>query len=92
MPETSVADMVTVEPIHASEPILTQKSHIYGEVKVYPPNAAPSEWGGLSWLLTTEHDSEKNRPGLREILRADMVWAAFERPHFIDNRHRYLTS
>jgi len=91
MPEATLSDMEAgIRELHTNDPILTKKSHIYGEVKVYPPNADPSEWAMMSWLLTTEHDEHKEQPGLRKFLRADAVSRCFDRPHFIGKEHLFV--
>jgi len=91
MPEVTISDVESViRKLHATEPILVKSSHIYGEVKVYPPDADPSEWAVMSWLLTTEHDQHKEQPGLRKFLRADAVHACFERPHFIGKEDLFV--
>jgi hypothetical protein len=90
MPEANISDVgSSVQSLHALEPIMERKTHIFGWVKVYPPNADPSEWSSLSWKLTTEHGSDKTTSGLCEILRADTIFRAWDRPHFITDFMRF---
>lgn len=90
MPEANISDVdSTVQSLHAKEPIMERKTHIFGMVKVYPPNADPSEWADHSWKLTTTNGLDKNTSGLCEYLRASKVWAGFERPHFITDSMRF---
>lgn len=74
---------------HSSDPILERKSDSYGLVRVYPPAVDPKEWADRSFLLTTEYDEGKNPPGIAVKLKASAVFECFERPHFIDDRHKF---
>lgn len=41
------------------EPIATRNSHIFGEINLYAPDADPSRWGSLPFMVTTQHGEWK---------------------------------
>lgn len=89
MPTNALQDLGDNARAHASEPILVRDSDLFGAVKVYPPAVDPKDWANHSWLLTTEHDADKNPPGMAVRIKASVVTECFERPHFIDERHMF---
>jgi len=91
MPTDTLQELGDNVQLHDAEPIMERKSDLFGMVRVYPPSADPKEWADHSWLLTTEHDEEKNPPGLSVRLKAKYVKECFERPYFINDFHRFGT-
>lgn len=77
-----------VTALHAIEPILSKKTDLFGKVDVFPPNAEPSQWSILSFLLVSDH-SPDDGPGLKLHIKAKYIWECFERPHFIADHHKF---
>lgn len=69
--------------LHASEPIMSRRSDVHGEIKVFPPSADPSEWPDRSWLITT------SRTDIMVPIKSSAVTECFERPHFIGEQHLF---
>jgi hypothetical protein len=68
--------------LHSSDPILTKQTDLFGEIKVYPPNAPVDQWPLLSFHFKSEHGIDTPK-GLNLYIKAKYVSTAFERPHFI---------
>lgn len=75
--------------LHSSDPILTKRTDLYGEINVYPPNAPADQWPLLSFLLKSEHGIDNHPKGLRLYVKAKYLTRAYERPHFIQDYMLY---
>lgn len=92
MPTNSLQELGDNVRDHASDPIMERKSDSYGWIRVYPPSTDPNDWHKHSFLLTTEYDEKKNPPGMSVRLKSSAVTECYERPHFIQDRHKFEES
>lgn len=88
MPTSTLREFDEHVRLHASEPILERRSHMHGTIRVYPPAADPSEWADHSWLITTEGTADV--PGISARIKAESVPYCYDRPHFVDARHKFV--
>jgi len=80
----------TKKALHSDDPILSMKSHIFGKVEIFPPNADPARWASLSFLVMSEHGNEgHDSMGLCEYIKAQYVHQVYERPYFIDSYMKF---
>jgi len=87
-PNEHKKDTTKSAPLHASDPIMERRSDMHGWVRVFPPAADISEWPTLSWRLTT--DKTFDSAGIDVSLKAEYIWDCYERPHFVDEKHKFL--
>ena len=45
----------TTKALHSEDPILSKKSHVFGMVEIFPPNADPEKWPNRSFLVMSKH-------------------------------------
>ena len=80
----------TTKALHSEDPILSKKSHIFGMVEIFPPNADPSKWSERSFLVMSKHGNEgAGSMGLCEYIKAKYVHQVYERPYFISNYMKF---
>ena len=87
MPTTSLRDFDDRALLHDNEPIMERSSHMHGLIRVYPPATAPTDWSNHSWLITTVGTADC--PSISAHIKAEHVAFCYDRPHFIDARHRF---
>jgi len=92
MPTNTLQDIGDSVRLHAKEPILERRCDMYGQIKVFPPAVDPADWANHSWLITSETDNKGNPPGIREHIKASVVWECWQRIYFIGDRHRFQES
>ena len=80
----------TIKALHSGDPILSKDTHIYGRVDIFPPNADPTQWPLLSFLVVSEHGKDgEDSKGLHVYIKAKYVHAVYERPHFINDYMKF---
>ena len=82
----------TTKALHSEDPILSKKSHVFGMVEIFPPNADPEKWPNRSFLVMSKHgNTGAGSMGLCEYIKAKYVHEVFERPYFISEYMKYGT-
>ena len=61
-----------------------RSSHLFGRITRYAPDAPPSEWGDLAWVITTEKSGRRGEDGPISVqIKAEYVMEVFNRPGFV---------
>lgn len=70
------------------EPTMDRYSPVLGEVHLYAPDAPPSQWGQLPWLLVTENGFEgRDSSGLRHVILPEHIQHCYHHPALIEAVH-----
>lgn len=89
--EDMLAEEVKPETVgFDSEPTMSRYSPALGDIDLYAPDAPPSEWGRLPWLLRTQHGWEgQDSSGLVHVVRPDAIMHVFHHPALIESQHEW---
>lgn len=71
-----------------SEPICERWAAHWGKVRLYAPDAPPSQWKDLPWLVETDKGGVSDGP-VREKVIASLAYRAFGSPAIIDRTVRF---